>query len=209
MSMSKQEAGRLGWIKSNAWRESRKQRYRDEYAKLNKTCLQCQKPIPYEKKECKFCSRSCRASFNNRGVRRHGKARARCGNCGKDTKRGAEKYCSVACQHEKQKETYIQAWLRGEKNGARANGEVIASPVKKYVLEKARGHCSICNGSEWMAKPMPLLVDHVDGDHTNNRPENLRAVCGNCDMQLPTYKGKNRGRGRAFRRQRYAVGKSF
>ena len=51
--------------------------------------------------------------------------------------------------------------------------------------------------------------DHIDGDATNNRRENLRLVCPNCDSQLPTYKSRNRGKGRHFRRQRYANGQSY
>jgi len=60
-----------------------------------------------------------------------------------------------------------------------------------------------------MDKPIPLVLDHIDGNSENWAIENLRLVCGNCDMLLPTYKSKNRGRGRAYRRDRYASGKSF
>jgi hypothetical protein len=35
------------------------------------------------------------------------------------------------------------------------------------------------------------------------------AVCPNCDSQHPTFKSRNRGNGRAWRRQRYADGKSY
>ena len=50
---------------------------------------------------------------------------------------------------------------------------------------------------------------HIDGNSDNNALVNLRLVCGNCDMQLPTYKSKNRGNGRHNRRKRYSEGKSF
>lgn len=53
------------------------------------------------------------------------------------------------------------------------------------------------------------MLDHIEGDSTNNRRENLRLVCPNCDSQLPTFKARNRGNGRAWRRQRYADGKSY
>ena len=56
---------------------------------------------------------------------------------------------------------------------------------------------------------MPLVLDHIDGHASNWRLKNLRLVCHNCDAQLPTYKGKNRGNGRHLRRERYAAGKSF
>jgi hypothetical protein len=54
-----------------------------------------------------------------------------------------------------------------------------------------------------------LVLDHIDGNPDNNRRDNLRLACPNCDSQLPTYKSRNRGSGRAFRRQRYADGRSF
>jgi hypothetical protein len=52
-------------------------------------------------------------------------------------------------------------------------------------------------------------MDHIDGNSENNHLSNLRLVCGNCDMLLPTYKSKNKGNGRAYRRERYANGKSY
>lgn len=53
------------------------------------------------------------------------------------------------------------------------------------------------------------MLDHIDGDSTNNRRDNLRLVCPNCDSQLPTYKNRNHGKGRHARRVRYANGKSY
>src|SRR5258706_6565016 len=47
-----------------------------------------------------FCTSSCAASFNNRGVRRWGRSpkdRPKCIVCGNTSNRGAEKYCSSKC----------------------------------------------------------------------------------------------------------------
>lgn len=60
-----------------------------------------------------------------------------------------------------------------------------------------------CNGL-----PLRLVLDHIDGNSTDNCRDNLRLVCPNCDSQLPTYKARNKGSGRAWRRQRYAESKS-
>ena len=52
--------------------------------------------------------------------------------------------------------------------------------------------CHICNiNAYWNNKPMPLILDHKNGKNNDNRLENLRFVCSNCDSQLPTYKSRN------------------
>lgn len=54
--------------------------------------------------------------------------------------------------------------------------------------------CAICGlPAEWNGKPLVLTLDHINGKHRDDRLENLRWVCPNCDRQLPTY---SRGAGR-------------
>ena len=52
--------------------------------------------------------------------------------------------------------------------------------------------CAIC-GMEpfWENKPLVLILDHINGKNTDDRLENLRWVCPNCNMQLPTTNGRN------------------
>lgn len=72
--------------------------------------------------------------------------------------------------------------------------------VKRYLIEKYGRKCSICGITEWMGREVPLVVDHIDGNAENCSVSNFRLVCRNCDMQLPTYKRKNKF-GRKWRRK--------
>ncbi len=45
-----------------------------------------------------------------------------------------------------------------------------------------------------MGKPIPLQIDHIDGNSDNNTEDNFRLLCPNCHAQTPTYSGKNAGR---------------
>ena len=47
---------------------------------------------------------------------------------------------------------------------------------------------------EWNEKDLPLILDHENGNNKDNRIENLRYLCPNCDAQLPTKGGRNIGR---------------
>lgn len=70
--------------------------------------------------------------------------------------------------------------------------------LKSRIIERGllEYRCSICGiDAVWNNKPMPLVLDHINGKNNDNRLENLRFVCSNCDTQLPTYKSKNRNNG--------------
>lgn len=62
--------------------------------------------------------------------------------------------------------------------------------IKQKLIEYTCACCGI--GPMWQSKPMPLILDHINGINNDNRIENLRFVCSNCDTQLPTYKAKNK-----------------
>ncbi|KKN52835.1 hypothetical protein LCGC14_0608870 [marine sediment metagenome] len=62
---------------------------------------------------------------------------------------------------------------------------------------------------EWMGRSIVMITDHINGNPEDNSLKNLRLICPNCDSQTFTYKNKNIGNGRYYRRKRYAEGKSY
>ncbi|MFH8620397.1 HNH endonuclease signature motif containing protein [Streptomyces vietnamensis] len=60
-----------------------------------------------------------------------------------------------------------------------------------------RKQCAMCgNEAVWRGRPIPLEVDHIDGDWRNNRIENLRFLCPNCHSTTDTYRGRGKGHAR-------------
>jgi hypothetical protein len=132
----------------------------------------------------------------------------KCLGCSADLVRRSQKlYCSVKCMQALRRRLAVQQWL--ETGIARADSH--QDHYVRWHIDQEQGHrCAICAGiAEWNGAPLILVLDHVDGDASNNRRENLRLICPNCDSQLPTYKMRNKGNGRHARRQRYADGTSY
>lgn len=52
--------------------------------------------------------------------------------------------------------------------------------------------CELCGQNEiWNGKKISLILDHINGVWDDNRIDNLRIVCPNCNATLSTHCGKN------------------
>ena len=162
-----------------------------------KYCLECGKQI-FDKR-AKFCSSSCSAKYNN--TRKKKKERI-CKNCGNSFFGKNTIFCSQKCSAEYRFKQADIEYLKGN--------IYYQQTLKLHFLFHNDNICSICgNPSFWNGQKLTLILDHIDGDSTNCHPENLRLVCPNCDSQLDTYKSKNKGKGRYYRRERYHNNKSY
>jgi hypothetical protein len=170
---------------------------------MKTTCECCDKEFVKRHKTNKFCSKSCSAKVNNRKFPKRKRTSGKispntpCKECGVIIGRNSNYFCSAYCCSVSKVRDRVAA------------GNASCSTIKKY-LQQIKDSCSICDlPNVWKDKPIVMVLDHIDGNSENNSLCNLRLVCPNCDSQLPTFKNRNKGKGRHKRRDRYHEGKSY
>lgn len=207
--MTFSEAGKLGALASLKITAELKQQRIDKYNVEPNLCKFCLIPLAYDKRNNNYCNHNCAAKQLNttRGYTLSENKIFNCLFCGNDFKaKGTEdhKYCSRECMS--------SFWWQESKNKILQDGYDTSynhKLSKKLLVESNKGKCQSCQLSEWCNKPMPLVLDHINGNSEDGSLTNLRVICNNCDALTDTYKAKNKGNGRAVRRQRYKDGKSY
>jgi HNH endonuclease len=74
--------------------------------------------------------------------------------------------------------------------GSKAKGTHLKERL--YAKGMKSPTCELCEqGEAWRGARMSLILDHVNGDSSDNRLENLRILCPNCNATLDTHCGRN------------------
>lgn len=126
-----------------------------------------------------------------------------CKNCGKYISHDSKGDLCYNCRVAKNREETVNHWLETGDTGC-AVSTTLRNAVRDYILESQQHKCSICGISDtWNGKELKFILDHIDGDASNNFKDNLRLVCPNCDSQLPTFKARNKNSARNHRSKYY------
>lgn len=159
------------------------------------TCENCGKQTTNNK----FCSRGCSTSVINKAKM---KKKPSCAFCRKELSSVKKKYCTNTCQGQHRSSIVLEQWKSGKISGLDNTIGVVIPTVKEYLRQKYGNKCCLCGWSEVNPSTgkVPLVADHKDGNWQNNKEENLRLICPNCDSLQPTYGGSNRGKGRTTTR---------
>lgn len=111
---------------------------------------------------------------------------------------GLLKFCSNSCQQAFRLDQFEKDWVAGVNTGMSPSGQA-SGFIRTLLFKRQEGACAMCRLKEWMGAPIPLELDHMDGNSFNCCPGNVRLICCNCHSTTPTYKGRNRGSGRLSR----------
>lgn len=65
--------------------------------------------------------------------------------------------------------------------------------ISKRLLERGwEYNCTLCGINSWKGHSLTLHLDHINGDSSDNRENNLRFLCPNCHQQTDTWGNKAR-----------------
>jgi 5-methylcytosine-specific restriction endonuclease McrA len=98
-------------------------------------------------------------------------------------------YCSNSCQGRFTSENIVRLWKEGKISATNKGGQ-LRRPITLYIKERDNYSCVICGWSKVnpTSNTIPVEVNHIDGDASNNVESNLRTLCPCCHSLTPTWK---------------------
>jgi 5-methylcytosine-specific restriction endonuclease McrA len=139
--------------------QARAQAQREKYLSNPSYCTQCNKVLPQEKKNNKFCSRSCSASFNNTATPKRIAKTHDCPQCGTHVKTNEGKYCSTECYdiHRRKYKT-----LEEQKEAIRKKVREVSANYRAKVRDQTPPDADRAAIKEFYNNcPLGYEVDHI------------------------------------------------
>lgn len=124
-----------------------------------------------------------------------------CKECGKKLSNSNQSGLCQICYKKQQDLNKINHWLETGDTGCKI-ATTLRNCIRDYIKKLQNNKCAICGLEDnWNGKELHFILDHIDGDASNNWKDNLRLICPNCDSQLDTYKSKNKNSARTHRKE--------
>lgn len=70
--------------------------------------------------------------------------------------------------------------------------ELSTERKRQRILIEQKFSCAVCSLEKWNEKELTFELEHIDGNHHNNKRENLIFLCPNCHSQTDTWRGRNK-----------------
>lgn len=105
-----------------------------------------------------------------------------------------KRFCSNQCQQDYQYVCWIKNWKEGKEKGTRGKILLTSYHIRKYLFNKNENKCQRCGWGEVnpISEKIPLEVNHIDGDASNCKEENLELICPNCHSLTPNFRNLNK-----------------
>jgi hypothetical protein len=163
-------------------------------------CKKCGKEFSTKKGLIDFCSMACR---NTR--ERSNETKKKISDSMKTSQKGmqsiknlheinSERFAKVKYDREQDIEAYNnkKKQERAERFMNKNFGDLGIDAKRARIMHEQGYRCHKCGLAEWFDEPIALEVEHIDGEHSNNKRENLIALCPNCHSLTTTWRGRNK-----------------
>ena len=67
---------------------------------------------------------------------------------------------------------------------------------RRVLMEEQNGACNRCGLTHWQGELIPLEMEHKNGNHHDDRRENVELLCHNCHALSDFWRGRNKNDGR-------------
>jgi 5-methylcytosine-specific restriction endonuclease McrA len=101
-------------------------------------------------------------------------------------KNRSDLYSQCAYDTHKKNSYFLEDILDGKYPNYQSN-KLLKRLIKEGYKENK---CECCGIFNWCNKPITFHLHHKDGNHNNNKLENLEVLCPNCHSQTETFAGK-------------------
>lgn len=108
----------------------------------------------------------------------------------------------IGKQKFKEKAIELGVWKPGRGQGIVSLTDILDGKFQHYhsshlrrrlILEGVKEQkCECCGQSTWMGHNIPLTLHHIDGNHNNNKLQNLQILCYNCHAMTENFGSKNK-----------------